>query len=58
MTFAGYFFLAFMALTLWAVVWAWWHKFVTNQPERYGKGPGHDLRGPERGQWDRPDKIN
>jgi hypothetical protein len=46
----GLIFLAIMALALAAVLFAWWQKFIRNRPDRYGKGPGHDLRGMERGQ--------
>ncbi|GIT92352.1 hypothetical protein JANAI62_28100 [Jannaschia pagri] len=52
----GWFFFAFLGLAVGAILYSWWHKFVTNTPEKYGKGPGHDLRGPERMQWDRPDR--
>ncbi len=53
MSFWGYFFLAFLAMIALAIIFAWWQKFLANRPDRYGKGPGHELRGPERGQWDR-----
>jgi len=49
----GYFFCAFLAIIVWVILWTWWQKFGNNRPDRYGKGPGHDLRGAERGQWDR-----
>lgn len=49
MNFWGYFFFAFLALALWAILYSWWQKFVRNRPDRYGKGPGHDPRGMERG---------
>ncbi|UWR11808.1 hypothetical protein [Sulfitobacter mediterraneus] len=51
----GVIMLAFLVFVLSFILWAWWQKFVNNRPDRYGKGPGHELRGPERGQWDRPD---
>ena len=51
MNFFGYFFLAFVGLVIGAVLYAWWHKFVSNRPDKYGKGPGYDLRGAERGNW-------
>ena len=55
----GLIFLGLIGLAMWAVLYAWWHKFVTNRPDRYGKGPGHELRGPERGQWDKlPNRGN
>ncbi|MDU8926382.1 hypothetical protein RXV86_03195 [Alisedimentitalea sp. MJ-SS2] len=50
MEYLGYLFLALNALFIGAVLYAWWQKFVRNRPDRYGKGPGHDLRGMERGQ--------
>lgn len=53
MIYLGYVAIGLMLLAVCAVLWAWWQKFVNNRPDRYGKGPGHDLRGPERGQWDR-----
>jgi len=53
--FLGVLMLVFLALVLCFILWAWWQKFVNQRPDRYGKGPGHELRGPERGQWDRPD---
>lgn len=58
MNFWGWLFLAFLALVVAAVLYAWWQKFVTGRPDRYGKGKGHELRGPERGQWDRPRSID
>ncbi|MEM8916147.1 MAG: hypothetical protein AAGC83_09940 [Pseudomonadota bacterium] len=54
MVLLGYAFVAIVLLALGAVLWAWWQKFVADRPDRLGKGRGHDLRGPERGQWDRP----
>ena len=53
MKYMGFLAIAFMGAAICAVRWAWWQKFVNDRPDRYGKGPGHDLRGPERGQWDR-----
>ncbi|MBV2359735.1 hypothetical protein KUH32_08110 [Thalassococcus sp. CAU 1522] len=52
----GYLFVAFLCLVFGAIGYAWWQKFVHDRPDRYGKGRGHDLRGPERGQWDRHDE--
>ncbi|QUJ78182.1 hypothetical protein KDD17_16935 [Sulfitobacter albidus] len=51
--FFGYLALALLALIVLYILWVWWQKFVANRPDRYGKGPGHDLRGAERGQWHR-----
>lgn len=53
----GILMLAFLAFVICFILWAWWQKFVNNRPDRYGKGPGHDLRGAERGQWHRTDKT-
>ena len=53
--FLGYVMLAFLAFLACFMVWAFWQKLVRNRPDRYGKGPGHDLRGAERGQWHRSD---
>ncbi len=50
MKYLGFLAAALIALALGAVLYAWWQKFVNNRPDRYGKGPGHDLRGMERGQ--------
>ena len=55
--FLGYVFVGLVVIALAAMLHAWWQKFVHNRPDRYGKGPGHDLRGPERNQWDRPPDI-
>ena len=52
----GYVMGAFLVFLAGFMLWAFWQKFVERRPDLYGKGPGHDLRGPERGQWDRPDK--
>lgn len=30
-----------------AVLYVWWQKFISNKPDRYGKGPKHELRGSE-----------
>ena len=49
MNFWGYFFFAFLALAVWDILYAWWQKFVRNRSDLYGKGPGHDPRGMERG---------
>ncbi|UWR23035.1 hypothetical protein [Sulfitobacter sp. S190] len=52
----GYIALGHLVFIIGFIFWAWWQKFVNDRPDRYGKGPGHDLRGPERGQWDRPSR--
>ena len=52
----GYLMVAFLVFLAAFMLWAFWQKFVAGRPDLYGKGPGHDLRGPERGQWDRPPK--
>lgn len=57
MTYLGYLMGAFIVFMLGFILWAWWQKFAKNHPDRYGKGPGHDLRGTERGQWHRTDKT-
>ncbi|WP_299613026.1 hypothetical protein [uncultured Tateyamaria sp.] len=57
MEYLGYLMGAFIVFVLGFIFWAWWQKFVNNRPDRYGKGPGHDLRGAERGQWHRADKT-
>jgi len=46
-----------IAAAVGAILWSWWQKFVNDRPDLYGKGPGHDLRGAERGQWHRTDKT-
>jgi len=51
--FFGYFFFAVLAIAVAAILWAWWQKFFGRGPSAYGKGKGHELRGPERQQWDR-----
>ena len=56
MVFLGVIMLAFLIFLMGFILWAWWQKFVNDRPDLYGKGPGHELRGPERGQWDRPRK--
>ncbi|MEL7260758.1 MAG: hypothetical protein AAF822_10270 [Pseudomonadota bacterium] len=56
MVILGYIMGAFLVFLAGFMLWAFWQKFVAKRPDLYGKGPGHDLRGPERGQWDRPDK--
>lgn len=53
MNFFGYFFFFMLAIAVGAILWAWWHKFLGKGEAIYGKGPGHELRGPERQQWDR-----
>ena len=55
--FLGYLMCAFIVFVLGFIFWGWWQKFVNNRPDRYGKGPGHDLSGAERGQWHRKDKT-
>ena len=57
MTYLGYLMGAFIVFMLGFILWAWWQKFAKNRPDGYGKGPGHDLRGAERGQWHRTDKT-
>lgn len=52
----GYIAGGLLVFVLGFILWGWWQKFVHNRPDRYGKGQGHDLRGPERGQWDRPNR--
>ena len=54
--FLGVVMLLFLVFLAGFMGWAMWQKFVANRPDRYGKGPGHDLRGPERGQWHRSGK--
>ena len=54
MVILGYVMGAFLVFLAGFMLWALWQKFVAGRPDLYGKGPGHDLRGPERGQWDRP----
>ncbi len=53
MNFWGYFFFFMLAVAAGAIVWAWWHKFFGHGPSAYGKGPGHELRGLGREQWNR-----
>ena len=57
MMYLGYLMGGFLVFVLGFILWAWWQKFVKNRPDLYGKGPGHDLRGAERGQWHRTDKT-
>lgn len=47
MEIVGVLFLVVMFLALGAVLYAWWQKFIMNRPDRYGKGPQHELRGSE-----------
>lgn len=49
----GYLGAAFIVAIPAIILYTWVQKFLFNRPDRYGKGPGHELRGPERGQWDR-----
>lgn len=56
MEYLGYLAGVLLVLLICFMIWGYWQKFVNNRPDRYGKGPGHELRGPERGQWDRPPK--
>ena len=56
MEYLGYLAGILLVLLLGFMLWGYWQKFVNIRPDLYGKGPGHDLRGPERGQWDRPSK--
>ena len=56
MVILGYVMGAFLVFLAGFKMWANWQKFVERSADLEGKGPGNDLRGPERGQWDRPDK--
>lgn len=48
MSLEALFALAFVGAALCAVLYAWFHRFITGRQDKYGRGPGHDQRGAER----------